>query len=101
MLLRLWIGRQLEELVEKHFKEKLPRLLGLSASGPGPGASDATAAATAADATPAGAGAKGKAVGEDELLSGLRGLIFGDFMQPGAGGPAVPLLGCECSSVAA
>jgi dynein heavy chain len=56
---RLRVGRLLEELTEKHFKQQLGRLLGL-----------------------AGAGG---AVSDEELLGGLRGLIFGDFMVPGAG----------------
>lgn len=59
---RLLVGRLLEQLTEKHFKEKIGRLLGMT--------------------TTAG-GAAG--VEDDELLGGLRGLIFGDFMVPGAG----------------
>ncbi|KAF6266164.1 dynein heavy chain 9 [Scenedesmus sp. NREL 46B-D3] len=55
---RLRVGRLLEELTEKHFKQQLGRLLGL-----------------------AGAGG---AASDDELLGGLRRLIFGDFMTPGA-----------------
>lgn len=52
---RLWTGRLLESLTEKHFKEKLGRLLGLSSPD------------------------------DDALLTGIRGLMFGDFMVPGAG----------------
>lgn len=64
---RLLVGRLLEELTEKHFKEKLNRLLGMTT----------TAGAAASD---------------DELLGGIRGLAFGDFMVPGAGkGLATPL----------
>lgn len=59
---RLLVGRLLEQLTEKHFKEKVGRLLGMT-----------TTAGGAAD------------VADDELLGGLRGLIFGDFMAPGAG----------------
>jgi dynein heavy chain len=55
---RLRVGRLLEELTEKHFKQPLGRLLGLAGTG---------------------------GVSDDELLGGLRGLIFGDFMVPGAG----------------
>lgn len=62
---RLRVGRLLEELTEKHFKQQLGRLLGL-------------------------AGAGGAAVADDELLGGLRGLIFGDFMVPGAGEACLP-----------
>eukprot|EP00878_Enallax_costatus_P036086 GHUV01040379.1.p1 GENE.GHUV01040379.1~~GHUV01040379.1.p1 ORF type:complete len:366 (+),score=115.95 GHUV01040379.1:942-2039(+) len=66
---RLLVGRLLEQLTEKHFKEKLGRLLGMT--------------------TTAG-GAAG--VADDELLGGLQGLIFGDFMVPGAGAWYLPLV---------
>lgn len=69
---RLWVGHLLEELIEKHFKEKLSRLMGLSNS----------AAAT----SKAESAAASSSIVDHELLTGLRGLIFGDFMQPGAGG---------------
>lgn len=65
------MGHLLEELVEKHFKEKLSRLMGLDA-----------AAGTASKGEPAVASSS---IADDDLLTGLRGLIFGDFMQPGAG----------------
>ncbi len=52
---RLWTGRLLERLTEEHFKERLGKLLGAA------GDSDA------------------------DLLAGLRSLVFGDFMVPGAG----------------
>jgi hypothetical protein len=64
---RLWLGRLLTDLTEKHFKERLPGLLGLAASC---GAAGGTAAASG--------------VADEELLAGLRGLMFGDFMVPGA-----------------
>jgi len=72
---RLWVGHLLEELIEKHFKEKLSRLMGLSNS----------AAAT----SKAESAAASSSIVDHELLTGLRGLIFGDFMQPGAGGSCV------------
>lgn len=71
---RLWVGRLLEELTEKHFKQQLGRLLGMAGTG---------------------------AVSDDELLGGLRGLTFGDFMVPNAGGsPTIPCDSC-CSWQAA
>lgn len=79
---RLWLGRLLIELTEKHFKERLTSLLGLAAG-------TASSAATAAAAAPAsgaatGGGVGGSALPDEELLTGLRGLMFGDFMVPGA-----------------
>eukprot|EP00775_Hariotina_reticulata_P006671 gene6671-6895_t len=68
---RLWVGHLLEELVEKHFKEKLSRLMGLGAG-------------TAAIASKGEPAAASSSITDDDLLTGLRGLIFGDFMQPGA-----------------
>lgn len=52
---RLWVGRQLAELSEAHFKEKIARVLGLD-----------------------------KVEDDTVLLGGLRGLMFADFMVPGA-----------------
>jgi dynein heavy chain len=84
---RLWLGRLLIELTEKHFKERLTSLLGLAGL---PASSSAPAAAAAAPAAGAAAPAGGAAVGvgsglpDEELLTGLRGLMFGDFMVPGA-----------------
>jgi dynein heavy chain len=85
---RLWLGRLLTELTEKHFKERLTGLLGLTAS---------TGAAAAAVGTTGG-------VADEELLTGLRGLMFGDFMVPGAdvkvyrwdGGTLCPAAGFPC-----
>lgn len=58
---KLLVGRLMEELMEKHFKEKLGRLLGMTITGGATAASD------------------------DDLLAGLRSLVFGDFMAPGSG----------------
>lgn len=69
---RLWLGRLLMELTEKHFKERLSGLLGLTAT---------TGGAAAARRS---SGTGSSAVADDELLTGLRGLMFGDFMVPGA-----------------
>ena len=52
---RLWMGRTLTALVETHFKEKLGRVLGVE-----------------------------RPEEPDVMLGGLRNLIFGDFMVPGA-----------------
>lgn len=60
---RLWLGRLMAELTEKHFKEKLTSLLGLAASTGGPA---------------------GGRVSDEDVLTGLRGLMFGDFMVPAA-----------------
>jgi dynein heavy chain, axonemal len=51
---RLWFGRLLCEMLERHFKAKGPAVLGL------PG------------------------TGDEHLIVGMRGLLFGDFMVPGA-----------------
>ena len=51
---RVWVGTQVAELSEKHFREKISRVLG----------TDKTDDAS--------------------LLNALRGLMFGDFMVPGA-----------------
>jgi len=51
---RLWCGSTLAELHDKHFKERMTRLLGIDA------------------------------MDDAKVLSGLRNLIFGDFMVPGA-----------------
>jgi dynein heavy chain, axonemal len=51
---RLWMGRALTELTEKHFKEKLSRVLNT------------------------------EKLDDAGVITGLRGLIFGDFMVPGA-----------------
>lgn len=51
---RVWVGTQVAELNEKHFKEKISRVLG----------TDKTDDAS--------------------LINALRGLMFGDFMVPGA-----------------
>ena len=72
---RLWLGRTLAELTEKHFKERLTSLLGLTPT---------AGAAAAASAGGGGTGGGGSRAAEQELLTGLRGLIFGDFMVPGA-----------------
>jgi hypothetical protein len=69
---RLWLGRLLTELTEKHFKERLSGLLGPTA----------TAGPAAAARRSTGSGSS--AVPDEELLTGLRGLLFGDFMTPGA-----------------
>lgn len=65
---RLWLCRLLSELSEKHFKERLPGLLGLVPT--------TGAAARSSDS--------GGGVADEELLTGLKGLLFGDFMTPGA-----------------
>ena len=51
---RVWVGRQVAELNEKHFKEKIARVLGTDK------------------------------VDNDSLINALRTLMFGDFMVPGA-----------------
>lgn len=68
---RLWLGRLLTELTEKHFKERLSGLLGLTGTA-GPAAARRSL------------GSGGSAVPDEELLTGLRGLLFGDFMTPSA-----------------
>jgi hypothetical protein len=72
---RLWLGRLLSELTEKHFNEKLTGLLGLTktkgAAAAGPGGSSSGSSRSAG-------------LDEEELLTGLRGLMFGDFMVPDA-----------------
>lgn len=72
---RLWLGHLLGELTEKHFKERLANLLGLTSTGV------AAPGAAAAEAAPGGVTTR---AADEELLTGLRGLIFGDFMTPGA-----------------
>ena len=63
---RAWAALLLSKLADVHFKERLPRLLGLAEP-------------------PAGsAGTQGV-----ELVEGLRGLLFGNFMVPGAGALAL------------
>lgn len=52
---RAWLGHQVVELNEKHFKEKASRVLGIDKQD------------------------------DTSLLNALRGLMFGDFMTPGAG----------------
>lgn len=68
---RLWLCRLLTDLTEKHFKERLPGLLGLAPS--------TGAAARSSDSAHPGGG-----VADEELRTGLKGLLFGDFMVPGA-----------------
>lgn len=77
---RLWLGRLLTELTEKHFKERLSGLLGLTGTA-GPAAARRSS------------GSGGSAVPDEELLTGLRGLLFGDFMAPGAD---VKIYRCVC-----
>lgn len=69
---RLWLCRLLMELTEKHFKERLAGLLGLT---PTTGAGGARAS---------DCGHPGAGVADEDLLTGLKGLLFGDFMVPGA-----------------
>ncbi|KIZ07415.1 Dynein heavy chain 17, axonemal [Monoraphidium neglectum] len=57
---RLWTGRLLEGLTDAHFKERLPRLLGAAGEG-------------------------GGAMSDTDLMAGLRGLMFGDFLNTPAG----------------
>lgn len=51
---RLWIGKLTCEMLELHFKEKASRVLSLDGSS------------------------------DQNLLAGMRGLLFADFMTPGA-----------------
>lgn len=51
---RLWFGRLLGELLEKHFKEKATTVLGIERAS------------------------------DEGLITGMRSLLFGDFMVPGA-----------------
>jgi dynein heavy chain len=60
---RAWAAGQLVHLTETHFRERLPRLLGLTEP-------------------PAGS----PPLPADQVVEGLRGLLFGNFMVPGAGG---------------
>lgn len=51
---RLWIGHLTCEILDAHFKEKASRILGVSSSS------------------------------DQNLLAGMRGLLFADFLTPGA-----------------
>lgn len=51
---RLWIGNLTCEILESHFNEKASRILGVSSSS------------------------------DQNLLAGMRGLLFADFLTPGA-----------------
>lgn len=83
---RLWTGRLLEGLTDTHFKERLGRLLGVSSSSDGSSGGGGSRAGGAAAAAGAGAGAGG-ALGDADLMAGLRGLMFGDFLNTGGGEP--------------
>ena len=51
---RLWIGNLTCEMLETHFKEKASRVFGITS------------------------------ISDHDLLAGMRGLLFADFMVPGA-----------------
>lgn len=98
---RLWLGRTLAELTERHFKEKLSSLLGLAttsvpaaaaaappAAPPAGVEADGAPAPAAALAAAPPAAAASRGVSDAALLTGLRGLIFGDFMAPASEGRA-------------
>jgi len=51
---RVWIGRLLSEMLETHFQQKAAKVFGIERPD------------------------------DDSLIVGMRGLLFGDFMVPGA-----------------